>query len=141
MAITGRERLLVQRFLSVYNRYVDAHFDVSEWPDDVDRTNKRVDALATEPGHARLAIEHTLLELFTGERYDSHVFVQAVAPLHMKASLISPGVDVSLYFHVGAIPKGVPWLEVPAKIEAWYQSAGFGFPLGRTKIAIPGLGF
>jgi hypothetical protein len=141
MAITHREKQIVQRFLPVYNRFVNEHFDVSEWPDDVDRTNKRVDALATGPSNSRLAIEHTLLEPFAGERYDTNVFVQAVAPLHMKASLISPGVDVSLYFHVGAIPKGVRWPDVPAHIEAWYGSVGVGLPFGRTTVAIPSVSF
>lgn len=141
MAISNREKQLIERFLAAYNADRRAGFRITAWPDEVDRTGQAVDALAADSMNDQIAIEHTLLQPFVGERRDSHVFDSTVAPLDQKQSLILPNFDVNLCFRVGAVPTGVNWNTVTGAVEAWYMSACQVLPVGPSKQRIPGLPF
>ena len=141
MAISNREKQLIERFVAAYNAHRGTAFKIVAWPDEVDRTGQGVDALANDPTNGELAIEHTLLQPFVGERQDSHVFNTTVAQLDQKQSLILPNFDADLCFTVGAVPKGVDWNRVAPAVEAWYQSVCHILPVGHSKHQVPGLPF
>src|SRR5260370_27220728 len=74
---TKHDKDVIQRFVEAYNAEVQTSYQVVAWPDEEDRAGKAIDALAAD-GEATLAIEHTLLQPFAGERQDTAVFLQTV---------------------------------------------------------------
>jgi hypothetical protein len=140
MARTSRERELIERFLKTLYAEQKRTYVVTDWPDS-DSSAQNVDAIATDPVHGTLAIEHTVVQPFAGEKNDSAILLKGVGTLDKKASLIVPGYDVDLCFHVGAVPKGISWPSVAAHVEAWYLAEFATLPIGRSTQNIPGLAF
>jgi hypothetical protein len=135
-----RDKVIIERFLQEYNDERGTSYKVVDWPDEGDRTGKVIDALAAD-GAATLAIEHTLLQPFAGERQDTAIFLKAVGKLDKAPHLMVPGFTISLSLEVGAIPKGVDWSSVGPAVEAWYLSVRDQLPTGRSQHAIPDLAF
>ena len=75
-----RERELIELLLSEYEagEFKDSHIDWLE-----DKTNGAVECLATSPSGETVAIEHTLIQLFVGEKDDSNRFTQASSPARL----------------------------------------------------------
>src|SRR6266516_3622555 len=124
MAVTDRERSIISRFVQQMNEAVGSTFAAVSWPDLTNHTSKDVDAIATDQEHRRLAIEHTLLQPFEGERDDTNAFLQTVATLDKKPNLVLDGFDVTLSVSVGAVRPGFAWHLVAPAIEAWYLREG-----------------
>jgi hypothetical protein len=140
MARTSRERELIERFLQTLNVEQKRTYVVTDWPDS-DSSAQNVDAIATDAVHGTLAIEHTVIQPFTGEKNDSAILLKGIGALDKKPSLIVPGYDVDLCFHVGAVPKGISWPSVADHVEAWYLAEFASLPHGRSTQMIPGLPF
>ncbi len=138
MALTNEEKEVIPHFLKHYNEYHASAFAVTRWPDEEDRTNKAIDAIANDSA-VSLGIEHTLLQPFSGEKQDSNVFMQTVGQLDMKPSLIVPGFDVDLALKVGAIPKGFDWSLVAPAVEAWYRASARSISQGQSEYTVPNL--
>jgi hypothetical protein len=92
MAETPRiypERPLIKMFLSGYEQgaWKDA---VLNWIEETEEN--AVEVIATRADGKTLAIEHTLIELFKGEKYDSTIFTEAFeSRIEKNPELIIPG--------------------------------------------------
>ena len=136
-----REQDLIQAWLECYNSSTGRSFEVTEWPDLVVRDAKSIDAVARETGGLTVAIEHTLLQPFTGETEDAARFKKVLGGLHKRSDVAVRDYQDRLSISIGAIPKGVNWEAVGDVVERWYVSAAPGFDVGVSAHPIPGVGF
>ncbi len=107
-----RDQLLVEHFLSAYNRYHEPSYKVVRWPEVTNRKTQAVEAVASNDLGLTIAIEHTLVEPFEGERQDTDRFMRVFSRLEGNPDLAMPGYDIDLIARVGAIPTGADWEEV-----------------------------
>ena len=78
----NRDKKLICRFVGDFNAWARTSFVVVSWPDVDTRDRKAVDALARDSSSGReLAIEHTLLQPFIGERADAVPFLKTAGRL------------------------------------------------------------
>lgn len=140
MAVTASEKRAIEQFLTTYNAFNGVDLKVVAWPDEIDRTGKAIDAIASD-GQDTVAIEHTLLQPFAGERGDSAIFLRTVGSLDQKPTLQLPDYSVTLTVAVGAVPKGPDWTAVAPAIETWYLGTAKTLPEGRSDHVVPGLPF
>lgn len=136
-----RDKQIVVRFLSEYNKSVDSTYQIKEWPDEVEHSKKAVEAIALDESGTRLAIEHTLIQPFVGEREDAQPFLNAIAPLEHDPSLTFRDYYLYLSIPVGAIPKGVDWQEAGRKVAEWLRQNSASLPPGYTEHIVPNLPF
>lgn len=137
---TNHDKYIVERFLQDYNAEKSRAYVVLEWPDDNDRTGKAIDALAAD-GDDRLAIEHTILQPFVGEKKDASVFLKTVGTLDKADHLKLPGFSVTLSFDVGAVPTRTDWSKVAPAVEQWYLARREAIQTGSSKHVVPELPF
>ena len=117
-----RDQKLVSLFLEEYTKISGEAFQVKEWVDDAERNKPAVEAIAVnESTGTSLAIEHTLLQPFEGEKEDSHRFLTVIGDLEKDDSLKVPRYMVTINLRVGAIPKGVNWIEVNKTLDGWIR--------------------
>jgi hypothetical protein len=86
------------------NAWQDA---TSDWV--ADTLGGAVELIATRSDGMRLAIEHTLIQPFVGEKLDSHAFLKAFAPIENHPALVLAVRQLVAEIPVNAIPKGDPW--------------------------------
>jgi len=134
------EKQLVQWFLDAYNHAHKENFRISSWPEDEDRNRPAVEALA-ENGRLSMAIEHTLVQPFQGERSDNAIFNRAIAPLESDPTLIRPNLDVTITTEVGAVPKGANLIQVAKEIRDWLTANIEAIPEGISRHRVPNLPF
>lgn len=110
-----REDALIELFLSAYreNAWKGCRID---WLDRVQ--DGAVEALATRADNRTLAIEHTLIESFVGEREDLERF-KAFLPIEDDPALRQS--DRIVYINVprGALPKGTRWEPIVTSVHRW----------------------
>jgi hypothetical protein len=90
-----------------------------------------VEMLATRVSDGlRLAIEHTLIEPFVGEKTDFFSHYQAFArKLQADESLKVPGFSIELEAPVGVLPQGgVDWEGIISDVSAWLRTDSRSFP-------------
>ena len=131
-----RDRRLVNLFLSQYGDYPKR-----DYPEDSVRNKRAVEVIAEDRNGNTLAIEHTLIQPFIGERDDAQPFSQILEPLDRDASLAIPGYLMTLSLPVGIVPKGVDWKEVSAKVKEYVQNNKNLLPNGHSIHKIPNLPF
>lgn len=100
-----------------------------------------IEAVATNTRGERLAIEHTLLESFIGERADNRRFLTAFGVLEQDPELLVPGYDITMTCNVGAVPNGPKWTEIAAKLKSWCVENFPRLPNNLSVHAVSGLGF
>jgi hypothetical protein len=104
------EDKLLELFLSVYeDRGWAGDLSRVEYPERV--KDGAVEVIARQLATGRtLAIEHTIIEPFIGEKKDFHENFQELArQLRADDSLMEPGVALYIDARVEVLPKGVPW--------------------------------
>ncbi len=111
-----RDRQLVNQFLIGYNFLSGSSFTATQFPEDEDRTKPAVEVIATD-GTRTMAIEHTLLEPFVGQKEDDVRFLKVFGSLEGAPDLLKAGFDVDLIVSVGAIPKGFDWAVVALRVR------------------------
>jgi hypothetical protein len=111
-----KDKDLIAGWLRLYNLLNKTNFLVIEWPDQQDRTQKAIDALCEDDSGNRLAIEHTLIQPFVGEKEDNARFLQTLASLENDPRLIVPGYTIHASQGVGSVPSGFQWSEVSAQL-------------------------
>lgn len=117
-------------------------FSVTAWPDQTERTREAVEAVATG-GHsgATIAIEHTLLQDFPGERGDAARLRAAIAPMEQDRGIRLPDADLLIVVAPFTIPDGVNWAAIPAAISAYLAPVVQGLPEGWSRHIVPCAGF
>jgi len=136
-----RDQELVIRFLDEYNRVNQDSFKVIEWPEQTERNRPAVEAIAINQAGTSLAIEHTLLQPFVGEKDDTQRFRAIVDSIEKDLSVRLPGFMVSAFMQVGSVPKGVNWSEAGIVIREWLRANIEIFPMQNSSHTVPGLPF
>jgi hypothetical protein len=135
------DKQLIGFFLTGYSEVRGKAFRVVLHPDEVDRRGQAIDGLAAAEDGERLAIEHTLIEPFEGERADAQPFLAAFSNLEKDPSLVLPNYDVTVIVQAYAIPLGANWQQVGEGITRWFRDNVAQFPEGDTVQMVPGLRF
>ena len=104
-----RDQQLVSQFLLAHNQQYGSSLKVVRWPDDENRQTPAVEAVASDANGGTVAIEHTLIQPFEGERIDSDRFMKVFGPLEGCPDLMKVGYNVDVGVKVGAIPTGIKW--------------------------------
>ncbi len=128
-----RDKYVIENWLRLYNRLCGSTFVVEGWPDE-DSTKKNVDAICHSSGGRTLAIEHTLIEPFEGEKADSAHFGETLATLEHHPGLLQPGYAFTLSQRVGSTPTDRD--EVPAELLRQLPGVLSSIQEGRSSVTI-----
>lgn len=111
-----KERSLIEMFLSAYEygMWKDASLDWVE-----EKQDAAVEVVATKVDGTTLALEHTLIQPFVDEKFDSERFVRAFGCIHKNPALVIPERELDVIIPVGAIPNGYLWKEVGNNLLSW----------------------
>jgi len=123
-------------FLSKYGDYPKW-----DYPEDWERNKGAVEIIAEDQSGNTVAVEHTLIQPFKGEREDAQSFSQVLQPLDRDASLAVPGYLITISLPVGAIPKGVNWKEVGIRVKESFRKQKQLLPNGDSMLAVADLPF
>jgi hypothetical protein len=112
-----REDPFIKRFLSAYERGSWADATLVK-PDSIDRTNPAVDQIATRRSDRKtLAIEHTIIEPYVGDKEDFAFFQSAFLGIEKDETLLVPGLWIQVF-----VPVGTLWNQPPKSRDAIVQS-------------------
>lgn len=95
-----REQLFVELFVSAYENGVWANAQIQRLDEQSDGA---VEALITNANGSTMAIEHTLIEPFVGDKRDYSAFEQAFLRIESDKSLIVPNNVIMIYIPVGIL--------------------------------------
>jgi hypothetical protein len=84
-----------------------------------ERQDGAVEVIATRADGTELAIEHTLVQPFVGEKFDSDVFMKAFGRIEKNTALVLPGRHLDVSIPVHAIPKGYDWNGAGEELLRW----------------------
>lgn len=132
---------LIELFLGRYKDAGGRPYRLAERPDQIERAKKAIDVIAVDDRGNRLAIEHTLVEPFQGQKADDQPFLAAFGGLHHSPDLTVPNRLIDLLVPVGAIPKGVDWRAVAERVYEWFRESRLNIPAGDSEHTIPNLDF
>lgn len=107
-----------------------------DWLEDAE--DNAVELLATKSDGTSLALEHTLIQPFVGEKFDSERFMRAFSKIEMNPALVMPGRNMDVVIPVGALPLGYSWEAVGSDLLCWLIGNHAQFPKGRSdhKVAV-----
>ena len=111
-----KERLIVQMLLSACDNGAWQHAFL-DWVEE--KQDGAVEVIATRTDGTRLALEHTLIQPFVGEKFDSEVFMRAFGRIEKNPALTLPERNLDVIIPVHAIPKGYNWDEVGQDLLNW----------------------
>jgi hypothetical protein len=133
---------LVKMFLSQFKNDDGQSYTLKARPDVEERKAKAVEAIAVaEDGHT-LAIEHTYIEPFEGQKSDDAPFLTAFEHLRKDPPLRIPNRFIDVLVPAFAVKKGVDWDDVAKQVRRWFVDTASKFPSdGEAKYSIPGCGF
>lgn len=135
------DRELVGIFIAGLNQTYGKSYSNPIFPEDQNRNTKEVEAIFTDDEGCRLAIEHTLIQPFLGERGDGFgAFEKVFGPLEKDLSLALPEYNISIAVPAFAVPNGEKWGAVAAKVKDWFIRERSNFP-NASKQMISGLSF
>ncbi|HXW17402.1 MAG TPA: hypothetical protein VEJ39_03825 [Candidatus Acidoferrales bacterium] len=133
---------LVKMFLSQFKDDDGNSYFLAARPDIEERTSKAVEAIAISPNGRTLAIEHTFIQPFEGQRSDDVPFLAVFEGLRNDASLRIPNRFIDVFVPAFAVPKGVDWSDIAKRVREWFTNTANTFPSeGECKYAIPNCGF
>lgn len=130
-----RDKGVIEHWLRIYDRLNGFSYRVVEWPDD-DSSKKNIDALCVDDGEHTLAIEHTLIEPFVGEKADAAVFLRTLGALEDHPSLLQPGHMFVVSLPVGSVPVGIRWDDVPRELLEQLPKVLRELPDGNSRIPL-----
>lgn len=128
---------IVELFLRGYNAQTGSTYRVQEWSDRVIRNTKAVEAIAVDDVGKTLALEHTLIQPFSGEKQDAQPFLQVFGPLEKDPSLALPGFWIGVEVPVGGVKQGVNWKILGEQVKKWFRAARATFPNDRSYHTVP----
>jgi hypothetical protein len=114
-----RERVFIEMLLSEYEHGAWKSA-VPDWLEE--RMDSAVEVLATRADGTTVAIEHTIVQPFVGEKTDSNTFGKAFGLIEKNPDLAVPERDMIVAIPVGAIPVGYKWEEVGNDLLAWLKA-------------------
>jgi hypothetical protein len=131
---------VIDYFIAAINGWLKCDYRVTCWPDKRERGSKEIDAYAEASAQPPLAIEHTSIESFFGQRRDSARFVNVLGPLEQDIEgIFDFGLDLAV--RVAAIPTGVNWALIRETIKTWLVNNAWGLADGFSRSSVPGVPF
>jgi hypothetical protein len=130
------QKTLIEGWIKLYDCLNSCAYAVIEWPDENERNRQAIDALCEDALGNRLAIEHTLIQPFTGAKEDDARFLLTVAGLEDNPELIVAGFTIHVSQPVAAIPKGIQWSILRQDILDQLREALPTFPTGASEVEI-----
>lgn len=132
----SREYVFIRQFLSAYDGGLWADAEHSQ-PDKINRKEPAVEWLARRKSDGRtLAIEHTIIEPFVGEKSDFAYFSRAFLEIERDTSLSVPGRWIRIFVPVGSLDNKHKKIEQNAIVEAvheWIKSNRLVLADGRSQ--------
>ncbi len=110
---------------------------VAERPRGATTDGEAVEAVATDAIGTRIALGHTLLQTFPGDREDAARFMRAIAPIEHDPTLRLRGSELMVVVQPGAIPMGIDWDRVPGVVAGYLRGVLVRLPEGWSRHAIP----
>ena len=83
---------------------------------------ENIDAVCRDNDGHTLAIEHTLIEPFAGEKADAARFMRTLASLEDHPGLRQPGFMFLVSQPVHSIPTGINWSDIPKELSGRLKS-------------------
>jgi hypothetical protein len=137
MADTARvypERPFIEMFMASYEQgaWKDAALN---WIEETEEN--AVEVIATRADGKTLALEHTLVELFAGEKYDSTIFTEAFeSKIEKNPELIIPGRALDVMIPVSALVGVKDRDKAGAALLTWMNANHASIPLGDSEQTI-----
>jgi hypothetical protein len=131
-----RDKNVIEHWLTLYNRLTDDSYRAEDWPDK-DSSKKNIDAMCRDSDGQTLALEHTLIEPFAGEKTDRDRFMRTLATLENHPSLVLPGYRIIASQAVGSAPTGVDWSDIPRELLKHLPNVLPTLPEGKSEMAVP----
>lgn len=117
-----RDKQLIGIWVECYNALNGTAFRVTSYPDEQQREAKSIDALCTSSdGRTTMAVEHTRIEAFPGEKTDTARFMDVMSRYEKDPILAEPGFQTSASLPVGSVPTGVNWDRLGDDIGAFLK--------------------
>jgi hypothetical protein len=118
----GRDdEVFVKLFVSAYENFAwkDSHIC---WLDQ--EQDGAVEALVTRPDRKTMAIEHTLIEPFVGDKSDFAAFDRSLAALRNDQSLAVPNAGIEVYIPAGTMDGQKPAMRnlIVQSVRAWISA-------------------
>lgn len=133
-ADSRREHILIELFLSAYENHSWAHC-TRDWLEK--KHDGAVEILATRADGISLAIEHTLIQPFVGDKEDFDHFSKFFLPIEEDRSMIIPERIIYVNVPVGALQKGYSWEPVVTDVHKWLKANRLLLPKGRSQNKCP----
>jgi hypothetical protein len=138
-----RDQQLVEFFLRGYNKHFGYTYRVLTRPEENAGSKPAVEAIAQDESGHTLAIEHTLVQAFVGQKQGECPFADVLGPLKDDPSLRIPGYIVEIFVPFGQISE-IPRRHrggIHCRLREWFRNARNGLPEGSSSCRIPGVGF
>jgi len=94
------EQIFIRQFVSAYENFAWAGSKIDRLDEEIDGA---IEALITRVDGQTLAIEHTLIEPFVGDKRDYAMFEQAFLRIEGDKSLAVPDTGITIYVPVGIL--------------------------------------
>jgi len=130
-----KERPIIEMLLSAYENDTWKGSSL-DWVEE--KQDGAVEVIATRADGKTLALEHTLIQPFVGEKFDSEAFIKAFGRIEKNPALVLPERSLDVIIPVYAIPKGYNWDEVGKDLLAWLVVNHAGVPKeGQVEYTVP----
>jgi len=124
-------------WLRLYNRLEEETYAVESWPDD-DSSKPNIDALCRNTAGQTMAVEHTLIEPYSGNKADIDPFLRTLGALENHPLLKQPGYMIMASQPVGAIPRGIQWVDLPPLMISQLRAVLPSLPEGLHTVKVAG---
>lgn len=130
------DKELINLFVVGLNRKTGSKYVFLSHPDEDNRHHEAVDAIYDDPAFGKVAIEHTLLQMFEGQKSDDVPFNRVFGQLWSDKTLRVPGRRIVLFVHPFSILRGVDWGLASQKVSEWFRSVRLTLPDGKSEHTI-----
>lgn len=140
-----RDRQLAMALVRGFNQMSWGNYDHFSFPEDIAGHVEAVDVIAIAPSGTRLAVEHTTVLPFLGEREDTIAFAEVFSQLESDPLFRLPEFGIDVHIPIGVIPRGKSAKELRRHARetvcSWFLKEAIKFPVGCSRQQVPHLGF
>jgi hypothetical protein len=119
---------LVKMFLAGFKDEDGRTYQLKARPDVTERKGKAIEAIAVSEDGRTLAIAHTYIQPFEGERADAVPFSTVFEQFRTDSGLALPDRLIDVIVPAFAVGKGVDWKEVAKKVREWFLKTRDSLP-------------
>lgn len=141
LGVKTDKRIVEVFVLSELSRTRQEAFTVTSRPDESERRREAVEAIATGQSGQTVAIEHTLLQDFPGERGDAARLRAAIVPLEQDPLIRLARADLLIVVEPFSVPIGIDWSTIPRSVAEYLAPIKDGLPEGWSRHVVRCTGF